>query len=97
MLPSVSQSFRGSNENDGERKMALNRLQSELLILEQEKQKKEKYHMMLVAELRRLEMERDRLLVRIEDKQEEEARFTREILSLDGDVKRLKRKVNLLT
>lgn len=97
MLPSASQSFRETNEDDRERKMALNRLKSELLILEQEKQKKEKYHMILAAELRRLEMERDRILVRIDDKQEEEARYAREILSLDADVKRFKRKVNLLT
>lgn len=76
--------------------MALTRLQSELIILEQEKQKKEKYHVILAAELRRLEMERDRISLRIEDKQDEEGRYAREILALDGDVKRLKRKMNLL-
>lgn len=96
MLPSASQSFREINDDDRERKMALTRLQSELIILEQEKQKKEKYHVILAAELRRLEMERDRISLRIEDKQDEEGRYAREILALDGDVKRLKRKMNLL-
>lgn len=83
--------------DDGNRKSALHRLQSEFLILEQERQKKSRYRDTLVLELRRLGMEQDRLAVRMEDKRQEEAVLSRELGLLEAEAKRLKRKIGLFS
>ena len=82
---------------DRERKSALHKLQSEFLILDQERQKKSRYHDTLALELRRLQMEQDKLAVHIEDKQDEEAALSRELGLLESEAKRLKRKIGLFS
>lgn len=97
MLSSFQSGPAGAQGGDSDRKSALHRLQSEFLILEQERQKKSRYHDLIALELRRLEMEQDRLAVRIDDKKEEESVLTRELTMLEAETKRLKRKIGLLS
>ena len=97
MLSSFQSGPSGAQGEDPDRKSAFHRLQSEFLILDQERQKKSRYHDSIALELRRLEMEQDRLAVRINDKKEEEANLTRELTMLEAETKRLKRKMSLLS
>lgn len=97
MLPSFQSGSHGTQGEDPDRKSALHRLQSELLILDQERQKKSRYRDALAIELRRLEMEQDRLAVRIDDKKQEEGTLSRELGLLEAEEKRLKRKISLLS
>ena len=97
MLPSFQSGPHGAQGEDPDRKSALHRLQSEFLILQQERQKKSRYHDTLALELRRLEMEQDRLAVRIDDKKQEESALARELGMLEAEEKRMKRKIGLLS
>jgi len=96
MIPSFPQGAANRSEIDAEKRAAFRRAQSEYLILDQDRQKKTRFSSGLEVEIRRLEMEKDRLELRLEEKREEWERTTRELALLEADAKRLKRKMNML-
>ncbi len=96
MIPSFPQGAANKSEIDAEKRAAFRRAQSEYLILDQDRQKKTRFSSGLEVEIRRLEMEKDRLELRLEEKREEWERTTRELALLEADAKRLKRKMNML-
>ena len=97
MIPSFSGGAARGGEIDAERRAAARRAQSEYLIFEQDYRKKMRIQSGLEMELRRLGMERDRLEIRIDEKQSELERLSRDLGILETEGKRLKKKVNLLS
>lgn len=97
MMPNPPQSAQSQSDVDAEKRSALRRMQSEYLISEQDCQKKRRRADDLALEVRRLEMERDRLEVRLSEKREEQEKVSRELQLLEAEGKRLKRKMNMLS
>lgn len=97
MIPSFPQGAANRSEIDAEKRAAFRRAQSEYLILDQDRQKKTRFSSGLEVEIRRLEMEKDRLELRLEEKRAEWEKITRELGLLEAEAKRLKRKMNMLS
>lgn len=97
MIPSFPQGAANKSEIDAEKRAAFRRAQSEYLILDQDRQKKTRFSSGLEVEIRRLEMEKDRLELRLEEKRAEWEKITRELGLLEAEAKRLKRKMNMLS
>lgn len=97
MIPSFSTGASKNGEINAEKRAALGRMQSEYSIFEQDFKKKARYQNTLDMEIRRLKLEMERLEIRIEEKQTEREKLSRELGILEMEGKRLKRKMNLLS
>jgi len=82
---------------DHARRLELHRLQSEFLITEQDYRRKSRRLEAVIMELRRLRMEANRLKVATQEKADEESRLKKDVAFLDAEMKRLKKKTNMMS
>lgn len=98
MMPVFSGSASGNRGSiDAEKMAAIRRLQSEHQILEQDLRKKSQACSGLEMDIRRLEMERDRLDIKVGEKRSLLEKEERERTRLEAEGKQMKRKINLLS
>lgn len=83
-------------QNDDEKESQKRRIQMELLILESDSRKFLSEKSTLDAELRKLRQDSDRIKVETDNKKKRYETVTREILTKEEEIKRLKKKLNLL-
>ncbi len=83
-----------AREDDHARRLEAHRLQSELLILEQDRRKKARALSAVSLELCRLRKEADQVRTDLRVKAEEEGRLKRDIGFMETDIGRLKKKLN---
>lgn len=86
-----------TKKSDHARRLELHRLQSEFLILQQDYRKKSRKLEATTLELRRLNKEAARLKVATRETTAEEGRLKKEIGLLETDMKRVKKKINMMS
>lgn len=84
-------------KTDQARRLEAHRLQSEILILQQDERKKRRKMEAATLELRRLRNEANRLKIETEARTAEEASLKRELGFLEADIRRLTKKLNLMS
>lgn len=79
-----------------DKKKKRNQFQMEMIMLESDNRKKIAEKGSLEAEIRKLRYDEERLRINLEEKKKRLDIVTREIADLDGEVKKIKKQINLL-
>jgi len=83
--------------SDRARRLEIHRLQADFLIAEQDYRKKSRRLAAASLELRRLRMEAVRLRVTTQERADEESRLKRDVSFLEAEMRRLKKKINMMS
>ena len=86
-----------SSSAEQEKRSAFRRVHSEHLMIEQDRQKLSRATQVLELEIRRLDTERDRLSLKLEEKRAALEKLFRELALLEAESRRIKKKMNLLS
>ena len=84
------------DQNDADVKRKRNDLQREMIMLEADQRKKLEEKTRLEAEIRAVKKEISREKVAMQERQTELKKIDQEIFQIDGEIKGLKKKINLL-
>lgn len=86
------------NDDDARgRRIQLQGLQSELVILDQEFKKKSRRLEAVVLEIRHIDRDMTRMKMEAGAKKDEEEKLRREVMLLEVELKRVKKKINLIS
>lgn len=83
-------------EEQQDSRAARHRLESEILILQSDKGKKDREYEIVIAEIRRLKNNLKRLEIEIEERVLVETKLAREITLVETEIVHLKKKMNML-
>lgn len=84
-------------KSDQARRLELHQLQSELLIMQQDNRKKKRKLEAVVLEIKRLRNEERHIRLDLKARTDEEGKLKRETGFLDVDIKRIQKKINMMS